>query len=203
MDQIYDFVLGMTGSRPIEIAAVILGLINVTLIIRRNVWNYPFGIVMVILYAQIFYDYRLYSDALLQIYFLVIQIYGWWYWLRGRDDRGLVIVARLPIAQIPHYAVIAIVGLAILGTSMDQLTDADYPYWDGAIAVLSVLAQFLLSRRRLESWFLWIAVDLLAIGLFWVKGLYPTSALYAVFLVLATVGLFNWVRAWRRGVALA
>ena len=193
----------MTGSRPIEIAAVILGLINVTLIIRRNVWNYPFGIVMVILYAQIFYDYRLYSDALLQIYFLVIQIYGWWYWLRGRDDRGLVIVARLPIAQIPHYAVIAIVGLAILGTSMDQLTDADYPYWDGAIAVLSVLAQFLLSRRRLESWFLWIAVDLLAIGLFWVKGLYPTSALYAVFLVLATVGLFNWVRAWRRGVALA
>lgn len=203
MDQIYDFVLGMTGSRPIEIAAVILGLINVTLIIRRNVWNYPFGIVMVILYAQIFYDYRLYSDALLQIYFLVIQIYGWWYWLRGRDDRGLVIVARLPIAQIPYYAVIAIVGLAILGTSMDQLTDADYPYWDGAIAVLSVLAQFLLSRRRLESWFLWIAVDLLAIGLFWVKGLYPTSALYAVFLVLATVGLFNWVRAWRRGVALA
>jgi nicotinamide mononucleotide transporter len=193
----------MTGSRPIEIAAVILGLINVTLIIRRNVWNYPFGIVMVILYAQIFYDYRLYSDALLQIYFLVIQIYGWWYWLRGRDDRGLVIVARLPIAQIPYYAVIAIVGLAILGTSMDQLTDADYPYWDGAIAVLSVLAQFLLSRRRLESWFLWIAVDLLAIGLFWVKGLYPTSALYAVFLVLATVGLFNWVRAWRRGVALA
>jgi nicotinamide mononucleotide transporter len=203
LDQIYDFVLGMTGSRPIEIAAVILGLINVTLIIRRNVWNYPFGIVMVILYAQIFYDYRLYSDALLQIYFLVIQIYGWWYWLRGRDDRGLVIVARLPIAQIPYYAVIAIVGLAILGTSMDQLTDADYPYWDGAIAVLSVLAQFLLSRRRLESWFLWIAVDLLAIGLFWVKGLYPTSALYAVFLVLATVGLFNWVRAWRRGVALA
>ena len=203
MDQIYDFVLGMTGSRPIEIAAVILGLINVTLIIRRNVWNYPFGIVMVILYAQIFYDYRLYSDALLQLYFLVIQIYGWWYWLRGRDDRGLVIVARLPIAQIPYYAVIAIVGLAILGTSMDQLTDADYPYWDGAIAVLSVLAQFLLSRRRLESWFLWIAVDLLAIGLFWVKGLYPTSALYAVFLVLATVGLFNWVRAWRRGVALA
>ena len=193
----------MTGSRPIEIAAVILGLINVTLIIRRNVWNYPFGIVMVILYAQIFYDYRLYSDALLQIYFLVIQIYGWWYWLRGRDDRGLVIVARLPIAQIPYYAVIAIVGLAILGTSMDQLTDADYPYWDGAIAVLSVLAQFLLSRRRLESWFLWIAVDLLAISLFWVKGLYPTSALYAVFLVLAAIGLFNWTRAWRRGVALA
>ena len=203
MEQTIDFALAMTGTRPIEIAAVLLGLINVTLIIRRNIWNYPFGIVMVILYAQIFFDYRLYSDALLQIYFLVIQIYGWWYWLQGRDDQGLVIVARLPVRQIPYYAVIAIVGLAALGTSMDQLTDADYPYWDGTIAVLSVLAQFLLSRRRLESWFLWIAVDLLAIGLFWVKGLYPTSALYSVFLVLAAIGLFNWTRAWRRGVALA
>ena len=155
------------------------------------------------MYAKIFFDYRLYSDALLQIYFLVIQIYGWWYWLRGRDDRGLVVVARLPITHWPYYAVIAIFGLAILGTGMDQLTDADYPYWDGSIAILSVLAQFLLSRRRLESWFLWIAVDLLAIGLFWVKGLYPTSALYAVFLVLAIIGLFNWSRAWRRGVAVA
>jgi nicotinamide mononucleotide transporter len=202
MEQTIDFVLAMIGTRPIEIAAVLLGLVNVTLIIRRNVWNYPFGIVMVILYAKIFFDYRLYSDALLQIYFLVIQIYGWWYWLRGRDDRGLVIVVRLPVTQFPYYAVIAIFGLAILGTSMDKFTDADYPYWDGSIAILSVLAQFLLSRRRLESWFLWIAVDLLAISLFWVKGLYPTSALYAVFLVLAAIGLFNWTRAWRRGVAL-
>lgn len=203
MDQILDFVLAMTGSRPIEIAAVTLGLINVTLIIRRSIWNYPFGVIMVILYARIFFDYRLYSDALLQIYFLVIQIYGWWYWLRGRDDNGLAIVARLPVRQIPYYALIAIIGLAVLGTGMDRLTDADFPYWDASIAILSVLAQFLLSRRRLESWFLWIAVDLMAISLFWAKGLYPTAALYAVFLVLATIGLLNWTRAWRRGVALA
>lgn len=203
MDHTVDFVLAMIGSRPIEITAVILGLINVTLIIRRNIWNYPFGVVMVILYARIFYDYQLYSDALLQIYFLVIQIYGWWYWLRGRDLDGLVIVERLPVRQIPYYVLIAIVGLALLGTSMDRLTDADFPYWDGSIAILSVLAQFLMSRRLLESWFLWITVDLLAISLFWVKGLYPTTALYVVFLVLATIGLLNWTRAWRRGVALA
>lgn len=203
MDQTVDFLLAMTGSRPIEITAVILGLINVTLIIRRNIWNYPFGIVMVILYARIFFDYQLYSDALLQIYFLFIQIYGWWYWLRGRDDNGLVIVARLPDRQIPYFVLTAILGLALLGTGMDRLTDADFPYWDGSIAILSVLAQFLMSRRRLESWYLWIAVDLLAIGLFWVKGLYPTAVLYTVFLVLATIGLINWTNAWRRGVALA
>ncbi len=193
-----DFLLGMVGSRPIEMTAVALGLINVTLIIRRTIWNYPFGILMVILYAKIFYDYKLYSDALLQVYFLAIQIYGWWYWLRGRDTDGLILVERLQARSYPLYAAIAVAGVATLGTVMDQLTDADYPYWDASIAILSVLAQFLMSRRRLESWVLWITVDLLAIALFWIKGLEPTAALYAVFLVLATTGLVAWWRAWRR-----
>lgn len=196
------FLLGMIGSRPIEITAVCLGLINVTLIIRRNVWNYPFGIVMVILYAQIFYDYKLYSDALLQIYFLGIQLYGWWYWLRHRDATGHVIVERLPRRLYVWYGGLAVAGVGILGSAMDNFTDADFPYWDGTIAVLSVIAQFLLSRRLLESWVVWITVDILAIGLFWVKDLTPTAALYAVFLVLAAIGLWTWRRAWRTGTAV-
>ena len=76
-----DFLSQMIGTRPIEIIAVICGLINVTLIIKRSIWNYPFGFVMVVLYAKIFYDYQLYSDSLLQIYFFFIQFYGLWYWL--------------------------------------------------------------------------------------------------------------------------
>ncbi|MFT6271088.1 MAG: nicotinamide mononucleotide transporter, partial [Alphaproteobacteria bacterium] len=83
-----DFIIQMVGSRPIEIVAVICGLINVGLIIKRSIWNYPFGFVMVALYAKIFYDYQLYSDALLQVYFFFIQFYGLWYWLKGRDDNG-------------------------------------------------------------------------------------------------------------------
>ena len=197
-----EFVLGMTGTRPIEVAAVILGFINVTLIIRRNIWNYPFGIAMVILYCKIFYDYRLYSDSLLQIYFLVIQFYGWWYWLRGRAADGRIIVARIVPAHAAFWLGGAIFGVGLLGTMMDRLTDADFPYWDGTIAVLSVIAQFLLSRRILENWIVWITVDLLAISLFWIKGLYPTSALYGIFLVLASIGLANWTRAWKRGEAL-
>lgn len=193
----------MIGTRPIEMTAVALGLANVALIIRRNVWNYPFGIAMVVLYAWIFYDYQLYSDSLLQIYFVVIQLYGWWYWLRGRGGDRRIIVQRLPVAHWPFYAVAAVAGVAALGTAMATWTDAAYPYWDGTVAILSVIAQLLLSRRQLESWVLWIVVDVLAIGLFSVKELYPTAALYGVFLILAALGLAAWARAWRRREALA
>jgi nicotinamide mononucleotide transporter len=190
-----EFILQMTGSRPIEIIAVCCGLANVGLIIRRSIWNYPFGFVMVVLYARIFYDYQLYSDALLQVYFFLIQFYGLYYWLRGRADDGRIIVEYLPRQQYAAYLTIALVGWLALSFAMQRFTDASFPFWDGAIAALSVLAQFLLARRHIESWHLWITVDLLAIGLFYTKGLEPTAALYGVFLVLATLGLLQWRKA--------
>ena len=193
----------MVGSRPIEITAVILGVINITLLIRRSIWNYPFGIAMVTLYAWIFFGAKLYSDVLLQFFFFFVQIYGWWYWLKSRGGDGLVIVERMTRNQILRYAASAVAGIAALGTVMGRFTDASFPYWDASIAVLSVIAQILLARRRLENWLVWILVDMLAIGLYWSKDLYPTAALYSIFLVLATVGYFGWRRAWRSGEAVS
>lgn len=192
-----DFIIQMTGSRPVEIIAVVCGLVNVTLIIRRSIWNYPFGFLMVVLYAKIFFDYQLYSDALLQVYFFFIQFYGLYYWLKGKADDGKIIVEYLPRRLYTAYLLVAFAGWLLLSYLMHSYTDASFPYWDGAIAALSVLAQFLLSRRHVESWYLWITVDLLAIGLFYVKDLGPTAALYGVFLVLATIGLFRWRNAAR------
>ena len=80
---------------------------------------------------------------------------------------------------------------------MNEFADASYPFWDGAIAILSMLAQLLLARKHIENWHLWIIVNLLAIGLFSVKGLYPTAALYCVFLVLSTIGLLQWWRSYQ------
>lgn len=197
-----EFLSQMVGSRPIEIIAVVAGLCNVLLIIKRSLWNYPFGFLMVLLYAKIFYEYQLYSDALLQIYFFFIQFYGLWYWLKGRQDDGRIVVVPLPETQYFNYLLTAIVAWLVLSTAMSQLTNAAYPYWDGAIASLSVLAQFLMSRRNIESWYLWILVDVLAIGLFVVKELQPTAALYAVFLVLAIIGLIQWRKAKSLGVAI-
>ena len=197
------FLTGMVGSRPIEITAVMFGLMNITLLIRRSIWNYPFGIVMVCLYMVIFYQTKLYSDVILQVFFLFAQIYGWYYWSQRRDDDGLVIVGRLGAGMAVVLALGGAALLAVIGTLMSKHTDAAAPYWDASILVFSVIAQILLARRLLENWLVWIFVDILAIGLYWSKGLYPTAALYTVFLILATFGYIAWRRSWKQGVPAA
>lgn len=197
MAQFIDFLAGMFGTRAIEIIAVLCGVLNVGLIIRRSMWNYPFGIVMVILYAWIFYEVRLYSDALLQIFFLVIQIVGIFTWLNARDDDGLVEPTNLPLPAAAVWAVAATVAALGLGYVMATHTDADFPYWDATTTVLSVIAQYLMARRFLQSWLVWITVDVLAIGLYWQKDLTPTAALYVIFLGMAIAGYVSWRRAMR------
>lgn len=182
----------------LEAIAVALGLINVVLVVRRSLWNYPFGIVMVVLYAHIFFDARLYSDALLQIFFFVVQIYGWVHWARIAARTGDVAVVRLtPRAQLA-WVIGCAVATAIWGWGMYRFTNAAYPWWDGSVAILSVAAQLLMSRRFLENWMLWIMVDLLAIGLYAAKDLWLTAGLYGVFLLLAIWGLIGWREAERR-----
>lgn len=188
----FELFWGMVGSRPIEWIAVVFGLLNVTLIIRRSIWNYPFGFAVVTLYFFIFWEYRLYSDALLQVYFFFIQFYGLYVWLNGRARDGRVIVAPLGTDMFALYLGATVIVWLIVASLMAAYTDAAAPYWDGAVAALSIAAQFLLSRRYLQSWYLWIAVDVLAIGLFYTRGLEPTAALYVVFLGLAITGLFQW-----------
>ena len=182
---------------PIEIAAFILGLINVALVVRRSLWNYPFGILMVLLYGRIFFDAKLYSDSLLQIFFLAAQLYGWWHWSRTSARLGEVQVERMPRPHQALWAAGNVAAVLLWGTMMHLYTDAASPWWDAAVAMLSVSAQILQSRRYLESWAIWIVVDLLSIGLFASRGLWLTALLYTIFLVLAGWGLIAWRRAAR------
>lgn len=195
------FLMDMLGGRTIEIVAALLGLVNVALVVRRSIWNYPFGLLMVALYGWVFFGEKLYSDALLQVYFFAIQLYGWWHWHQRQDDRGLVRVARLSPPAVTGWLAGGLAGIAVWGALMHRFTDAAYPFWDGSVAVLSVVAQYLQSRRYLESWYFWIVVDVLAIALFIVKGLMPTAVLYGIFLVLCLLGLRSWRRAGAGAVA--
>ena len=187
----------------LEAVAFALGVANVYLLVRRSVWNYPFGIVMVLLYARIFYDAKLYSDALLQIFFFAVQIYGWWHWLRARAQAGEIVVELLsPRARLLIGAASA-VGIAAWGALMHSQTDASFPWWDASVLILSVAGQILLARRYLENWALWILVDLLSIGLYGAKGLWLTLILYVILLGLATWGLVQWLRVLRSQRAAA
>ena len=189
--------------QPIEQVAVALGLVTVALVALRSVWNYPFALAMVTLYFFIFRDAKLYSDALLQIFFFAINLYGWANWLRSRREAGKVVVTVLaPRARILWLAGTLAASVA-WGLAMARYTDAAAPVWDALIAGGSVAAQLLQSRRRVECWLLWIAVDLIAVPLYYSRGLQLTAGLYCVFLMLAVAGLIAWHRACRRQDAAA
>lgn len=179
-----------------EIAAAALGLVNVALVVRRSIWNYPFGIAMVSLYFFVFAEAKLYSDALLQIFFLVIQLYGWWNWHRHESDDGIR-VESLTGAQRLLWLAGAGAASTAWGFAMARWTDAAMPVADAFIAGMSVSAQCLQSLRKVESWLLWIAVDALAIAVYTMRGLHVTAGLYAVFLVLCVFGLAGWLRKLR------
>ncbi len=188
----------MTG---LEIVAFLLGIANVTLVVRRSIWNYPFGLIMVALYGKIFLDVRLYSDAILQIFFFVVQLYGWWNWSRNRTQAGSVTVVRLRNRDRARWAIGCTIAAALWGYGMHRFTDASFPWADATLAITSVSAQILMSRRAIENWWLWIAVDIGSVGLYAAKGLWLTMLLYAIFLGLAIWGLFDWRAAERRQAA--
>lgn len=186
----------------LEWIAAALGLVTVWLVVRRNVWNYPFAIAMVSLYFFVFWEAKLYGDAVLQIFFLVINLYGWRNWLRSREAAGEVVVTVLGMRGRLLWALGTIAACLACGLALDRWTDAAAPMIDGPIAAASISAQLLQALRKVETWVLWILVDIVAIGLFYSRDLVPTSALYVVFLVMSVVGLVGWLQAYRRREAV-
>jgi nicotinamide mononucleotide transporter len=182
---------------PIEIVAALLGIANIALLVRRSVWNYPFGLAMVAIYAVVFYRARLYPDACLQVFFFVVQLYGWWNWVHGRNDDGLVRVETLGPRERSLWSGVTLAFALAIGWFFSTYTNASAPWMDGSIAAMSVVAQYLLSVRRIENWYLWIAADTVAVPLYLWKGLYPTSALYLIFWGFSVAGFLEWRRELR------
>jgi nicotinamide mononucleotide transporter len=179
----------------VEWVAAGLGVINVALVVRRSVWNYPFGLLMVALYFFVFLEARLYSDALLQVFFFVVQVYGWVNWVKARNAAGEVPVGRLTSRERAGWIGGTALASLVWGLGMARYTDAAAPIIDAFIAGTSISAQILMARRRIENWAAWILVDAVAIGLYFSRHLYPTSALYFLFLLLSVAGLIGWRRA--------
>jgi len=181
----------------IEITATIFGALCVWLTVRQHILCWPTGLVQVTLYIVVFYQAKLYSDMLLHLIYVVLQCYGWYAWLYGGTNRSTLPVIRLPVAHLSGWVVVVLAGTAGLGYGMSTYTDAALPYPDGFTTVASLVAQWLLARKKLESWYFWIAVDIVAIGVYFAKALYFTTGLYLLFLVLATMGLIAWRTSWR------
>ena len=187
----------------LEITAAVLGVINVSLVVRRSSWNYPFGIAMVALYVFVFFEKRLYAESGLQVFFILAQLWGWWMWLKVGGDDDRVPVRWLDWLSRGVWLMITAAISLNLGWVMHSFTDAVLPYADAGIAGASVAAQILLAYRRIENWVLWIVIDIASITLYINRELYPTAGLYGGFLVLSLIGLKEWIAAERRLPAAA
>ncbi|WXL24030.1 nicotinamide riboside transporter PnuC [Ectopseudomonas mendocina] len=181
----------------LEVVASAIGILAVWLTIRQNTWCWPVGLAMVLMYAWIFYDTRLYSNMLLQMVYALLQGYGWWMWLRGGDSGGGVQVGRLSVSRLAAGLVSGALLSLVLGYAMATYTEASAPWQDASLSAFSLVAQVWMAQKRIESWLLWILLDALFVGLFLQQGLYLTAALYVAFTLLAVRG---WA-AWRRDLA--
>lgn len=200
MDSILDpvrylFDLKLFGMSLLELQAAVLGLVSVWLTVKQHVWCWPIGAVMVALYAVIFWHERLYADAGLQVIYFVLQFYGWYQWLHGGGQTDELLPTRAEIDLLGVLAVLGALGAATLGWALRRWTDQDMAYLDSTITVFSLLAQWMLAKKLLENWVVWMGVDVLAVGVYFWKGLYPTAVLYGIFLLMCVAGYLEWERA--------
>ena len=185
------------GMSAVEWIAVAFGIVSVYLSVRENIWSWPTAIVNVSLYVYIFLHARLYADMGLQVFYICISFYGWWNWLYGGENRSELHVTRISRRQALGLGVAGIAGALALGTLLKHHTDAALPYADSTLTCASLVAQYLMTRKVLENWAIWVAADVAYVAMYIYKELYPTAFLYAVFLVLATMGWFQWKRSLR------
>lgn len=179
----------------LEVLAALFGLANILLIVRRSVWNFPAALIMVTLTGVVLWEAKLYSDAGLQAFFFIVNILGWVLWARNRGAAGEIIVDRLGAAGQVVWIALAMAATYGWGLFMALNTDATNPWWDASVAMLSIAAQILMTRRYINNWHWWIVVNILSIGLYWQKQLYVFTGLYVVFLGMAIWGLIEWRRA--------
>ena len=179
----------------LEPVAVATGILSVWLSVKQKVSSWPTALVNVALYFVVFREARLYADMGLQVIYFALSLYGWYEWLYGGANRTELKVSRADVPMALRLTAIAVVGVAVLGTLFARYTDAALPYVDSATATVSLVAQWMMTRKVLENWAVWIAVDIVYVGMFIYKHLYPTAGLYAGFLVLAVMGHMQWRRS--------
>lgn len=178
-----------------ETIAAVLSASAVWLTTRRSPWCFPVGLLSVSVYIWVYAGARLYSEVLLQCFWVAMLVAGWWRWLHHLDATGHVRVAPLPRRAAGLHLLAGVAGGLALGFAMHRCTDAALPWLDAMLTALSLVGQFWQNRRHVAAWWMWLAVDVVYVGMFASKHLYVTAVLYAGFVVLAVNGLRDWTRA--------
>ncbi|WP_343596551.1 nicotinamide riboside transporter PnuC [Acinetobacter sp.] len=177
---------------PLEIVAVIISLIGVALTVIRNMWCWLFNFLAFALYAYLFYTYKLYGETILQFFFMVVNFYGFYYWLKGKQQDHDIRIEPIAKVTVIWQMVVAAIGGLLFGLILKHFTDAAVPMLDSQLAAFSLLATYWTSRKHIATWVLWVFVDIIYVGMFIYKDLWLTSGLYAAFVLMAAYGWWQW-----------
>lgn len=185
------------GVNYIELIGVLAGMIGVWLTARQVIWCWPVALINVVIYIYVFFKSHLYADFGLQIFYLFMTLYGWYNWLYGGKGHTTLFISRIKKKLILLIFIIGIPSQLMVGFLLSNYTNADYPYTDSFVSVWGIIGTFLMARKIMEHWMIWIVADLTSIVIFYKKELHATSVLYLIFTILAIYGLIKWNREYK------
>ncbi len=194
----------------LEFFGTVAGGFAVWLSAKGNLWSWPLGIINVVLFFFLFFQVQLYPDMFLNVFFFITNIIGWWRWANPKkeeeDRKKELKVSYLPVRQLVIFSVIGIAGTIVSGNLASRLHEwlpgiftkpSAFPFLDSFVTVMSIIGTFWMIQKKVESWILWIVVDAVATGMYFVKGIKFVGAEYFVFCFIAAFGLWNWMQEYR------
>ena len=196
-----NIILHWLSANYIELIAAILGLLGVWLTAKQYIWCWPVGLVNVLLSGYVFFTARLYADVVLQVFYLVMTIYGWYYWVFGGKKKYELPVRRIRKKELIFMLIIGMVGSATVGFIFYKFTNAAYPFWDSLLMVWGIIGTYAMAKKILEHWIMWIIIDLNCTALYFFKGLYAFTPQYFIFTLLAVYGYYEWIKDYKKSQA--
>ncbi|PLW93938.1 MAG: nicotinamide riboside transporter PnuC [Marinilabiliales bacterium] len=190
-----EIVLNWITENWFELSAAALGIVAIFLQIKQNAWYWGVSIIMVTMYIWVYIQAKLYADMSLQVYFLIVGIYGWWAWLFGKkvkESRKAITVSRITNIQWIVISLFCVGSFFLIAWILIDFTNSDVPYWDAFTTALSFAATWMLARKKIENWLIWIVVDLTSSVIYFYKGLYPTMGLFIFLTIMAVIGYLEW-----------
>lgn len=184
----------------LEIIAVIISVIGVSLTVLRNMWCWLFNFLAFVLYAYLFYEFKLYGETILQFFFMVVNLYGFYYWLKGKQQDHEIRIIPISKNTVILQMILAALGGFVFGYILKNYTDAALPTLDSQLAAFSLLATYWTSRKHIATWVLWVFVDIIYVGMFIYKDLFLTAGLYAAFVGLAAFGWWQWMQVQKKQI---
>jgi nicotinamide mononucleotide transporter len=192
-----EFLTTWLWENKIELIGALLGLLYIFFSIKQHIFTWPTGLFTSLLYTVVFFQSGFYADMGLQVYYVAISIYGWYYWLKGGRKNSVGQQKQLPARKTPKKLLLNLLfatGIIYAGLLFILLnyTDSTVPYMDSLTTALSVTATWMLAKKYIEHWLIWIFADLFSAGLYVYKGLWPTVILFLVYSVMAVLGYNEW-----------